>query len=347
MSRLTVATNLLLLVCIGTPSGYPQESARKNSAWDTVTLLNNEHWVTREGTVKDVRGSTLLFESRGGVQIQTLSFRDVRAFTFTANPDFIRGVSEFKKDNFQAASQYFSSAFESESRDWAKAEILARQAVAMVCDGQRNESVSWFQKLYQLDPSSRLLGHLPLVWDETLPPEERLTLSAKRLSTGDEVTRLAVASCVLHDPDYQRRAAQVLKRLRSDSKSSVLSQLASAQLWRLGLLSDDDSVPMLVDVWNVQWNRMLATTRPGPGLVLGRCLQQQHLYERAALVLLWSPLVHTSDPAVAAASLNLASDCLMASGQKAEAETVYRELLSRFPRSSAAGNSVRSEDGSR
>lgn len=335
MSRLTIATALMM--CFPAASvATAQKSSVRDSAWHKVTIRKDGNWVELRGTVRNIQGSTLQFESSGGLQIQSMDLQSIKHFTFTANQDSARGVTELETKNYRSAEQYFQSALQEESRDWAKAEILAQLAKALISDNRRNETLPLFQQIYKLDPASRLLGQIPLVWEESLPEQERLTLPANRLSTGNVVTRLAVASCVLHDPEYQLRAARVLKGLRLESRSPAVAQLAAGQLWRLSLLTDDDSTPILTDAWQGQWNQMPASTRPGPGLALGRCLQQLHLYDQAALVLLFSPLVQVNDPAVAASSLNRATQCLTAAGRRSESDTVYRELITRFPQSSVA-----------
>lgn len=298
-------------------------------------MWQDGQWATVRGEIRDINGAALLFESAGELSVKSLPFSSIRAFTFTADADYARGVSSFGTKNYRSAQRYFEKALQSEGRDWAKREILGRIAEAMIADNRREDSLPVFQQIYRLAKDSRLLGGLPLVWDEGLPEVERLKLPVERLTTADDISRLAIASCVLHVPEQQLRAVGVLKKLRATSKSPTISQLATAQLWRLSLLDATETVQMLTDVWEEQWRRMPTLARSGPGYVLGRCLQQQNEFDRAALVLLWSPYVQVNDRAIAAASLEHASQCLFSAGRKTEADAVFRELIQNFADQSA------------
>lgn len=299
-------------------------------------MWKDGQWKAVQGDIRDINGASLLFEPAGELSVKAIPFSSIRAFTFTSDPAYARGMSSFGTKNYRAAQQHFEKALESESRDWAKAEILAQIAASMIADNRRADSLPAFQQIFRLAQNSRLLGMLPLVWDERLPESERLVLPVDRLTTADEISRVAIASCVLHDAEQQLRAVQVLKKLRTTSESLVISQLATAQLWRLSLLDTTDTVQMLTGVWDKQWRRMPASVRPGPGYVLGRCLQQQNEFDRAALVLLWSPFVQINDRAIAAASLKSGAECLQAAGRKSEADSVFRELIENFADQSAA-----------
>lgn len=334
MSRASlVVCSLLWLFVVKVNVGQAQSAV---GGWHTLTVWSDGQWETRRGQIRDIKGLSLLFEPAGELGVKSISFSSIRSISFTSDPDFARGVSSFGTKNYGPAQRHFEKALQSEGRDWAKLEIMNRIALAMIADNRRAESLPLFQQIQKVDPDSRLLGNLPLVWDERLPEIERLKLSTRGLTTADEINRLAIASCVLHDSEFQLRATSVLKKLRATSKSSVVSQLATAQLWRLSLFDTTETVQMLTDVWEQQWQRMPAMVRPGAGYVLGRCLQQQNQFDRAALVLLWSPFVQVNDRAIAASSLKVASQCLASGGKQADSESVYRQLIQGFADQSAA-----------
>lgn len=332
-------TSLALACCaccfVLSTAGHGQSQVASN-AGHRLTVWQDGEWVSVRGDIRDIQGSILVFEPAGQFNLKSLPLSTIKSFTFTSNANYARGVSSFGTKNYRAAEQHFEKAVQAEGRDWAKLEILIRIAESMVADNRRKDSIAIFQQIYRMAPDSRLLGQLPLVWDADLPAKERLVLPADRMTTADEVTRLAIASCYLHDEDYQSRAKAVLKKLRTVSKSPAIAHLATAQLWRLSLLDKTDTVLMLTDVWEKQWHRMPASVRSGPGYVLGRCLQQQNEFDRAALVLLWSPYVKVNDFAIAAASLKSAAACLDAAGRKSESDSVFRELVQRFADQSSA-----------
>ena len=306
------------------------QSLSAHATSHSLTIWKDDDWATIEGQVRSISGSALVFEQAGAFGVKSIPFSLIRKFTFTSDPDFARGTSSFGTKNFEPAQRHFEKALESEGRAWAKPEILVRIAESMIADNRRHDAIGVFEQISRLAPDSRLLGRLPLVWDERLPETERLKLPVDQLTTGSDVRRLAIASSVLHNPRHQRRAISVLKKLKVVSDSSAISHLATAQLWRLGLLDTTETVQMLTDVWEKQWRRMPGSVRSGPGYVLGRCLQRQNEFNRAALVLLWSPYVQFHDRSLAAAGLRSAADCLTAAGRKSEAESVYRELLLKF-----------------
>ncbi|MEP3481828.1 MAG: hypothetical protein ABJZ55_21475 [Fuerstiella sp.] len=334
MSRASlVVCTLLCLFAFDAACGQAQPATTNRH---TLTVWADGEWATVEGQIRDIKGSSLLFEPAGELSVKAMPFSSIRSIWFTSDPDFARGVSSFGTKNYRAAQRHFDKALQSEGRDWAKLEMMNWMARAMIADNRRAESIPLFQQIQKMDPDSRLLADLPLVWDERLPEIERLKLSPRGLTTADEISRLAIASCVLHDPEFQLRATNALKKLRATSKSSVVSQLAAAQLWRLSLWDTTETVQMLTDVWEEQWRRMPAMVRAGPGHVLGRCLQQQNEFDGAALVLLWSPFVRVNDRAIAASSLKLASQCLASAGRQADSESVFRELIQGFSGQSAA-----------
>lgn len=335
MSRTTIALALCIWWANHCCDGFAQ-SQLKSTKWHELTLWRDGEWATLVGEIRDIKGSVMLFEPSGGFGVKSVPLSAIRTFTFKSDADYARGVSSFRTKNYSAAQRHFEKALQTEARDWARPEIMVRIAESMIADNRRAESLALFQQIYRLAPDSRLLGQLPLVWDADLPAAERLKLPADRLTTADDVLRLAIASCVLPDPEFRSRATAVLKKLRATSKSPAIAQLATAQLWRLSLLDTTETEQMLTDVWEQQWERMPASIRSGPGYVLGRCLQQQNEFDRAALVLLWSPFVGINDRAIAAASLKAAVACLDSAGQKTESDIVFRRLVQEFSDQSSA-----------
>ena len=182
---------------------------------------------------------------------------------------------------------------------------------------------------------------LPLVWDERLPPDEKIEAKSLDLKRGSPVRQLVAASALLHDETWQQAAQSTLVTIRRNGRLGPITDLAEAQLWRMVLL-DATGKTKLLTVWQDRVRSIDSIGRHGPKFVLGRCLQKEHLHDQAAVSLLWSALMSPTDKAVAARALLEAAVSLEAAGQTAEAGRIRFELRTRYPRSSAA-RSLRNE----
>lgn len=303
----------------------------------SLMVWQNGGWQVRRGQILKIRGDGLQFHEKDVFTVKTYNFADVKSFEFGANAAYIKGQAASRAKRYEEAERWFEKSLDSESRDWAQAEILAQLASVLIADQRPAEAIPLFQKIRMIDDNSRHLGALPLIWDARLPAAYQVPLSKDQQLVVDEISRLVIASRELSDEKRQVRAKQTLQALKTSSKSLVLSQLADAQLWRLHLLNAD-SGSMLTDVWRSQWERMGPVSRSGPGYVLGRCLQKEHRYDDAAIVLLWSPLVQQGNRVVKALSLKAAAENLQKSGRIAEARRVAQTLIEGYPDLAAAVN---------
>ncbi|MCH2209807.1 MAG: hypothetical protein MK110_00775 [Fuerstiella sp.] len=221
------------------------------------------------------------------------------------------------------------------------------QATAIRCCLMLNrpeDAVRRVETIYERDPASPYLSLLPLVWDDRLPSHERYVASPGDLRSESILRQLSSASALLQDSRYTERCVEILKELRSNRHLPV-GIIAETQLWRIQLTMTDSVHLPTVRRWQKRAAGLPESLRSGPQFIVGRAFQLRHKPDQAALELLWLPLMQNHDPNLAASGLAEAIVCLEATGRSASAGRLRRELLNRFPRTSAA-NHIKTFDSS-
>ena len=86
----------------------------------------------------------------------------------------------------------------------------------------------------------------------------------------------------------------------------------------------------MMDSWTTRIKEALDPVKGGGYYVLGRGHWLRGEYDRAAVALLWVPLVYNGDHQLAARSCLEAADALVECGRKMEAAVLYREVIDRY-----------------
>ena len=272
---------------------------------------------TLSGGVDDLKGDRLAFRSNNDERLHVFRLSDVTQLEFLKSIEFERGLLQMHSGDHRAAQQSLKAALEHQQIPWVRREILAALAKNSVRLGQYRDAVAQVRLIFEDDSDTRHLPLLPLVWDERLPADQRLAAEASELESDSPVERLAAASALLDDARHRAAAVEVLEALKRH-RSTPLSTLAEAQLWRLKL---ENSPSQTADVkgWRRRISMLPKELRPGPQYLLGRMLQQLHDYDAASRAFLWMPLMTPDDPALTALSLANAIECLERAGRSEEA----------------------------
>lgn len=339
MTRLAQTTVFVILAsgCATACLAQDTAPALPFAGTDLVVLHGVDGLVERMGgTIQDITGKRLTMRRNGRGDIRVLRISDVAELTFQRSVSWEDGLQLYSERKFSEALVRLDHALQQERRDWAWRELQAAIAKTLIRMGRRGKAVARIEEIVEKDPRTRHVSMLPLVWDESLPENERLMAEPSGLQADTVVRRLVAASSLLHVPEYRGAASAVLERIRREEGLSPAGELARSQLWRLHRLETPNEINPVLQVWDDRVREMPVVARYGPRYVVAQGYLGNHDYDRASLAFLWMPLMSSSDEALAAKSLVEAIRCLKLAGRPAEASHMTRELQSRFPHTSAA-----------
>ena len=281
---------------------------------------------TITGVIEDISGQTIVLR-RSASDVEVFTLRDVVRIDFRKSLEFDEGLRQLQKNEHRAAIRSLRTAAATEPRKWAVREINANLARACVNDRKFEDALKTVESIIELDPNTRHVVELPLVWDERLPDGERIVLHDVDLESPSVARRLVAASALLHSPQFQADCVAVLKSMNKSSNTR-LQTLAETQLWRLKLLIPATLAASDVELWHRQLVRLDRRTRSGPEFLCGRAHLLLHEYDLAATSLLWMPMLEPLDPETTRASLTDAISALELAGRQHEANTLRAGAIS-------------------
>jgi hypothetical protein len=244
----------------------------------------------------------------------------------------LRSLADGAPDEAHAS---LTKALAEEPRQWMRREILAAIIRADLAREDRASAGKDFLALLESDPKTRHFSLLPLDW-QTSPPGATLSSAARgwtQTNDGD-VARLLASSVLLFDPQAGKDAAATLDRLARSPEPKIFT-LARAQLWRLQIANG--SVPAReIERWEDSLKEIPEPLRGGACFQIARGWADRGDPEKAAAAYMWLPLVYDADASLAAAAAVAAGEELSKTGRTADAVQLYREVLTRFPKTTAA-----------
>ncbi len=314
-----------LFICFsGAPNAVQTQTPNETPA---QSLISTDQIVIRKdgssrtrvmsGVIEDIAGQTIVLR-RSGNTIDVFSLREVVSVRFQKSAEFDDGLTKLHNEDWKGALAALQAAAATEPRKWAVREIRASIAQALRALGRFEECVQAIEQIMSEDPASRHVWELPLVWDERLPEQQRISLSSAELQSKSPARQLTAASALLHEPQHQNAVMAVLQTLRKNTRGP-LQELAETQLWRVSLLRSAELRESEITQWSERVRDFDRRTRSGPEFIIGRALLRIHDYDNAATHLLWMPLVEPLDPATTSASLAAAITALELSGRTEEA----------------------------
>jgi tetratricopeptide (TPR) repeat protein len=306
------------------------------SAEDTVTFLTGKDAKTRTnrtGEVIEYTGESLQLKSSSGriENIPAARVVDIRTQWISAHE---RGDALRAEGKLEEAINAYKQAKRDEPRAWARRKIMAA-LVACYAEVSRFDFAGdeWLA-IVSSDPSTLHYNVVPVAW-QPLPPDAALqTRAAAWLNSKAPPAQVLGASWLLGGP--QRSAAiTVLEGLASNKAADPrVRSLAQIQLWRTKLVSAKLEE---VQRWQTAVEQMPAEVRAGGYFVVGEGLARLDKPEGAALAFLRIPLVHKEQRMMAADALLAAAKQLETLKRSEEAVGLYREVLSGYSRTLAAG----------
>lgn len=280
------------------------------------------------GRIVDYTGSGLTFRAKDGASTTTFSTEQVVNVETPQTPPHVAGLRAFAADQTDEAFAQFTKALEVETRSWVRREIRAMLVRCSLQQGDRAKAGLHFAELLRSDPATIHFKLIPLVWTSETPSEVLQITARGWLNNSSDAMRLIAASALLASDKDESRCRVELQRLATTTDPRIY-WLAEAQLWRTRLDADNlDRVEL--DRWATRIQQIPAALRGGPYYVLGQGHLRLQEHERAAMSLLWVPLVYHDDQLLSAQACYEAAEALARIGQSAEANTLYRELTVRF-----------------
>jgi len=276
------------------------------------------------GVIENLAGHSVVLR-RGGNAVEVFRLRDIESIQFGKSASFDEGLRQMQNREWLLAIASLGIAETTEPREWVVREIQASLAEALRAAGRFDECTEDVEKIYEADPNTRHLNLLPLVWDERLPPEHRVSVKLEDLKSPSLLRQLVAASALLQDPAHETAAAVSLQTLKTGPRAA-LQQLAEAQLGRLRLLHPETIRASETVLWMQRVRDFDKRQRSGPEFVIGRALLAVHDYDNASTSLLWMPLVAPLDPPTTTACTTEAVTALKQSGRLTEAEQLQRGL---------------------
>ncbi len=316
-----------VVLCLPAHAQPPDEaSALPFVSSDQIVIrkAGSQRAKTMSGVIEDLSGQTVVLR-RAGNTVDVFNLRDVVSLRFQKSPEFDEGLRRIRARNWKGAVTALQAAANSEPRKWVSREIRASLANAQRGIGQLNVCLETIERILKDDADSRHVVELPLVWDERLPAEHRISMAVADLKSESLARQLAAASALLQDLQHQTASIATLQSLKKNAHGR-LRDLAEMQLWRVPLLRPDELRSSDIASWNQQVRFLDRRTRSGAEFIIGRALLATHDYDNAATSLLWVPFLEPLDPPTTAASLTDAITALNLAGRTAEAARLRIEL---------------------
>lgn len=327
---LTTAFGFLTLWCCLAPNAWAQ------SVRDKVTLLDEKTGSRTRVlcTVIDHTGEFIRYRVRDDAPVTVKPSSQVISIETPQTATHIKALENYAAGNTKQAVVLFEQALTEEYRDWVRRDILAMLVKCALRQDDYAQAGNRFLILYQSDRTTQYFKSIPLMWKTSAPTAELKTSALNWMNQSTPAAKLLAASALLFDPKYQGSAKLDLQQLRSHTDERVRN-LALTQLWRLEL-PDRKVDAATLDAWQDKIHSMPKELRGGPYFVLGEGRRLRREYDRAAMALLWVPLVYDHDYQISALACLNAADSLKAIGQEDEAMALYHEVAVRYGQSTYA-----------
>jgi tetratricopeptide (TPR) repeat protein len=315
---------LTLAACLSSASAEDKVTVRTSTGAGQAILT---------GQVMDWNGERLRMKASGDLR----EF-DASKVTNVESPrleQHIAGLKLLEAGKPDEAHAALTEAIAQEPRQWMRREILADLVRADLAREDRASAGKDFLALLESDPHTRHFKLIPLDW-EVRPPSADLAAAAKGWlrSNDSDAAKLLSSSILLFDPSAGEQAADTLDRLARSADRNIFT-LARAQLWRKQIARGD--VPGgEIERWEDRTQDIPEPLRGGAYYLIGQGWSGRGDPERAAAAFLWLPLVYDSDAGLAASAAVAAADELSKTRRTADAVQLYREVLTRFPKTNAA-----------
>jgi len=286
------------------------------------------------GRIVEYTGKTIEIELSIGQEKRSYDVREVDKIEYKRSPSHEAGRASLQAHRWKDALRWLSLALEEEPRRFVRREILAEQTLCETQLSNYGSAAAKFLTILESDPDSLYFKYIPLIWTPHQLSEEETILGLQWVEYATPATKLIGASFLIHDPQQAEVAQRALQKLSTHPDSRIMG-LAAAQLWKFHLQSGKPTEEAL-QALSAEIEKTPVALRAGPYYTLGRGYLKRDDYERAAQAFLWPPLVFDANPQLAARSCLEAAHALKSAGQTEQAETLFREVATKYDYTSFA-----------
>ncbi len=284
--------------------------------------------------ISDYNASVIRYRLKDDGPTLTQSADQVSEVETPLSESHIKGLRLFAEQKIQEANEQFRAALTSEPRAWVRRDLLAMLVRCAFHRGDYAAAGNNFLAILRSDSNSRHLALAPLLWTQSTPTKEHRNEALAWKLRNEEVAGLLSASALLMDAEHGAAARNQMLRL-ADFAEQPWRQLAKMQLWRTEIQRNQVSSADL-DLWAADIRFLPDELRGGPWYTLGDAYRLKQQHGQAAAAYLWVPLVYGENVHLAAIAMTHAADSLRATGRVADADTLEREIISRYPNSERA-----------
>lgn len=293
-----------------------------------VRLPGSSGSIVLNGTIVDFTLDHLHFRAANTQTVKRYPTTDVLQVETPRTAAHVRGLREFELYRSRDALRSFQAALQTEPRTWVRRDLIAMLVRCHTREKDLLNAGARFSELIRSQSRTRHYPLVPLVWSSiAVTPALKLRAMAW-MSDASPFIQIMGGSLLLDDPEQTQLARGVIEELLTCADRRV-RELARFQSWRLRLQQDTPS-DALMDSWTTRIKEALDPVKGGGYYVLGRGHWLRGEYDRAAVALLWVPLVYNGDHQLAARSCLEAADALVECGRKMEAAVLYREVIDRY-----------------
>jgi len=279
------------------------------------------------GEILDLTGTELIL--RSGASPRRIPTDRIERIETQYHRDHLAGEEAFRQGETAKALSLLRAALDREPRAWVDREILALIVQADLRQQDLAGAIRDFRVILTTDPATRHWGIAPLIWSPQVVPDALRVELQKLLSTGTAGEQLIAGSLLLFDPLHGEEAERVLHSV-SRNTNPMLSATARAQLWRLELASRTVH-DVTLERWRDHLVRLPKELRPGPQYLYSRGYEVLGDLRMAAAEAMWLPTVYPDNEVLTARALLDAAENLSRTGLNRDAQTLYRELVTRYP----------------
>ncbi|MEZ6067051.1 MAG: hypothetical protein R3B90_15430 [Planctomycetaceae bacterium] len=300
---------------------------------DRVTLRppDSAGLIVEIGVVADYNDVSLIL--KGGARPRTFASENVVAVETVRSASHQRGLEQFAAGDITAAAASFADATETEGRAWVRRELLAWLVRCAYRQGDQLAAASRFVELTISDPQHRFWSLAPLGWDRQASSPQLFAAARQWLVQPNEGSQLVGAALLLNDPASRPEALKQINQL-ARGNDRYIAPLARALQWRAGLATADPSDEELYR-WRREIERMPESIRAGPWYTLGQAHARRRDGAESVSAYLKVLIAHADNEELAARSGVEAALALRSLNREADADTILREVVERFPNASA------------
>jgi tetratricopeptide (TPR) repeat protein len=333
LNQAATILKLLCLIAAIFPGGLLAEEDRISP--DIVTVAGGKRADARrlKGRILDYTGRGLQLELLSGLE-KVIPAEDILQIETNRTPQQRAARLAVKAGQIEKALRNYHRLLDTdvEERPWVRREILAELIECQRGLGLYDQAANNFIRLLEQDPNTPYLDAIPLLWAGGAQITPKTSKHAEaRLASRVPLVRLLGASFLLTS-SHRERAAQVLMQLR-ENPDTIISSLATAQWLRTRVLKASQQDIRLCQQAIAD---LPAQLRSGPYYVLGQLYASRDEHRQAAIAMMHVPILYADQPRLAAESLLTAAKSMVKSGLVADAIRSYDELLTNYPKTTAA-----------